>query len=52
MGSLLVKTVHLAENKCFILMGSFAAAGRDLHPCRPSASDLRFRRFGYQTAIS
>jgi hypothetical protein len=43
MGSLLVEMAYLAENNCFILMVSFPAAGRDLHPCRPSASDLRFR---------
>jgi len=52
MGSLLVEMAYPTENKRFILMGSFAAAGSDLHPCPPSASHLCFRRFGYRTAIS
>jgi hypothetical protein len=43
MGSLLVEVVYLDENKCLIVMGSFAPAGRDLHPCRPSASDRSLR---------
>ena len=52
MGSFGVEITYLADNKCFILMGSFAASGRDLHPCQSPASDLPFRRFGYRIAIS
>jgi hypothetical protein len=52
MGSLLVEMAYLTETKCFILMGSFAAAGRFLHPYQSPASALRFRRFGYRMAIS
>jgi hypothetical protein len=43
MGSLLLEMAYLAETKRFILMGSLAAAGRDLHPCQSPASDPRFR---------
>ena len=50
-GSFLVEMAYLDENKCFILMGSFAAAGRDLRPCRSSASDRRSRWLGYRLAV-
>jgi hypothetical protein len=43
MGSLVVEMAYLAENKCFILMGSFPATGRDPRPCQSPASNLRFR---------